>query len=1419
MRLLRQLIRASAPLALVASTGAVVLTSPGVPAAGASHRVVLAATSAPVPPGAQLVGQATASNVVHLEVALRPRDPAALAAAVSAVSTPGSPSYHHFLAPGEFASQYGPDPASVAAVGNTLAAAGLSVGAPSGTGLALPVSGTVAAVDAAFSTTLSTYRLASGGFGYRNDRSPSLPATIAGKVQAVLGLDTLSRPVPLSHPAPLSHLAPLSRSVSLASPARAVPALRPAGGHAAIPEASGPTPGASCSGTLSGLSGNEAPVLAQAYSLNSLYAAGASGAGTSIGLVEFDNSGYSSTDLAAFTSCYGINLRSGQIQVTSVDGGTNSTATGSDPYESELDIETALQTAPAAGIDLYVVGSAGSADPLYDVLNKIVNDDSVKIVSTSWSNGCEEYVPSADLSAENSVLQAGALEGQSFFVAAGDSGSAGCNSNGSPTDVTTGTTPAGQAVDPATGTLYVANHGDSSLSVIDEGSGPLLTLATPYPPSAVAFDATDRAVFAADYDGTHSALSEVATTHCNATDHTACSVTPVNSTSFSDPVSLALDGSTLYVGNAGNATVTALDAASGTVLGSVSLPSGADPVALAVGANHSVYVADAASGAVDYFAGTSCDVASSSGCSALTPSVISGVGGAIGTLAIDPSADRLYVADGAGRLDVVDTATKALANPINLASGAAIVPGSTHVVRGVALAPNGTDVLAVDEISNGSSTTDYLVTIDPSTARIVSSVSLGTGGATGTLVSDPRTDFVWATDAANDSDVLENLTLSVDNPAGQPDVTGVGGTSLSASGPPPTESVWNDATDYSMGAGGGGISQSFAMPSYQSPLAVIAGSSGTPCANASGDCREVPDVSANADPATGYDVYVNGAWLVEGGTSAAAPLWAGVLAEVASANADTAGYGLFNGALYALAGAHPGTFLNDVTSGNNDYNAANGGTYAAGAGYDMASGLGTPIAAELASGVGGGGTLSVAPSSVTTGASTTLTFTYTAPAVGVSNGELTLTVPSGWSAPSTTAASAGAVTSSCGSAATSAQTITVHNLSLAGGGTCTLTYGATSGGGPGASAPSSAGTSSFAASEQSAASGQLAPLGAAPAVTVSATTSGGGSSGAGGGGSSSGAGSGGSSGGGSAAGGGGAAPGPVTTTTSPSTTTTAPPTTTTAPPATTTTLPAHPVAPKSAPPPPGVPRSLLGTPKTATIGARRTTLTDRNGSAFAALVLPTGALPTGTELSIYPVAARGVVTGGLAAGQSALSAFAVTWQARAGAVPVAHAALRLTLRDRRIAVGDAVEQLAGRRLVRVATARAAGSVTVAFVHDPTFVVAAVPNISLAAVATALPGAAHVTVSCRAAACRGSIRLVVRAPTRVRVNGRLVTRWRALVVARGAYGLGAGRHAVVRLAATPAGRAVLAGARAHPRPAVAWASVTGGATSHRAVLLR
>ena len=204
--------------------------------------------------------------------------------------------------------------------------------------------------------------------------------------------------------------------------------------------------------------------------------------------------------------------------------------------------------------------------------------------------------------------------------------------------------------------------------------------------------------------------------------------------------------------------------------------------------------------------------------------------------------------------------------------------------------------------------------------------------------------FVASGDAGSEGCDGSSL-LAVDDAASQPFVTAVGGTTLTTLGPPTGESAWNDGSN---GAGGGGISQFWAMPGYQTAVGVNSLSSGAPCGAASGYCRELPDVSADARPSTGYRVFYGG-WGTVGGTSAAAPVWAGL-----TALADASGMGVcspatplgfLNPQLYKIA-AGPGhaAAFNDVVTGNN--NPSGVGDYPATAGYDMATGLGTPIATD-----------------------------------------------------------------------------------------------------------------------------------------------------------------------------------------------------------------------------------------------------------------------------------------------------------------------------------------------------------------------------------------------------------------------------------------------------------------------------------------
>ena len=175
---------------------------------------------------------------------------------------------------------------------------------------------------------------------------------------------------------------------------------------------------------------------------------------------------------------------------------------------------------------------------------------------------------------------------------------------------------------------------------------------------------------------------------------------------------------------------------------------------------------------------------------------------------------------------------------------------------------------------------------------------------------------------------MDDNANHVDFPASSPFVLACGGTTLRASGGRiVSETVWNDGAN--RGATGGGVSAFFARPSWQVDLTVKA-TGGHSMALA---MRGVPDVCAVANPETGYDVRVDGEDTVIGGTSAVAPLWAGLLARINALKGGPVGF--VNAALYAKPSA-----LRDVTGGNN-------GAFAAGPGWDACTGLGSPDGAKV----------------------------------------------------------------------------------------------------------------------------------------------------------------------------------------------------------------------------------------------------------------------------------------------------------------------------------------------------------------------------------------------------------------------------------------------------------------------------------------
>jgi subtilase family serine protease len=298
-----------------------------------------------------------------------------------------------------------------------------------------------------------------------------------------------------------------------------------------------------------------------------------------------------------------------------------------------------------------------------------------------------------------------------------------------------------------------------------------------------------------------------------------------------------------------------------------------------------------------------------------------------------------------------------------------------------AVAPKANILLV--EANSASDTNLYTVVDTARNSAGVTAVSMSWGGDESS--ADSANDDHFTTPSGHGS--VTFLASSGDNgaysdtgstikivgyPAVSPNVVGVGGTFLTTGtgGSYVSESGWSNGTSSNtQGGSGGGISKYFGQPSYQAGVVTQ-----------SSTFRTVPDVAFDADPNSGasiYDTYDNGSstpWDQVGGTSLAAPMWAGVIA-VANQGRALNGLGSLDGRadtlpkLYAL----PSTDFHDVTTGNNGY--------AAGAGYDLVTGRGSPVVNKLVADLAGGstsgtpviGSLAVSPPSVTAGTPVTLT--------------------------------------------------------------------------------------------------------------------------------------------------------------------------------------------------------------------------------------------------------------------------------------------------------------------------------------------------------------------------------------------------------------------------------------------------------------
>ena len=281
-------------------------------------------------------------------------------------------------------------------------------------GMLVNFRGSAAQVEHAFGVGLERIRLADGSIGRARTAAIRLPASLAGLVTSVVGLDNVMR----------LHSSAIFPSHLVARPARPMPPRRRR--RSRIRPGS-PTPCSGAQNAATEFGGLTDDQIANAYGAFGLYGANDVGAGQHIAVFELEP--FAATDIQTFDTCYfgasAATAMAGRLNTIPVDGGQPA---GAGSGESLLDIEDISALAPGANIDVYE--APNTTFGAIDEYAAIINSDTVhQTVSSSWGL-CEQAVQQGEpgvLEAENLLFQQAAAQGQSIFASAGDSGSNDCN--------------------------------------------------------------------------------------------------------------------------------------------------------------------------------------------------------------------------------------------------------------------------------------------------------------------------------------------------------------------------------------------------------------------------------------------------------------------------------------------------------------------------------------------------------------------------------------------------------------------------------------------------------------------------------------------------------------------------------------------------------------------------------------------------------------------------------------------------------------------------------------------------------------------------------------------------------------------------------------------------------------------------------
>ncbi len=422
-----------AVLGVVAATAATGMGG-GVAFAGAQSRTPqFSSIRGSLPATTDKITGGYSTSRMSVEVALAPRNSAQLNSQLQAEYTEGSSQYHHWLAKGQFSARYAPTSAERAALVSYLRSAGLRVGTSTSPFL-VRATGSSRQIQSAFRTTLSTYRGSGGVKYFSNSAAVQLPSTIAGHVLGVVGLSNTIR----LHP-----------SVALPGPARPLGATAHSGssssscetGYVTTQELFNYVNSDGAEGFPYGYGGGPGCQGLTPSQTNSIYGApnsGASAQGRGVTAAVFELSAYQESDIDTWAhQFYGSRYTPPLANVT-VDGGPLNPVCPvgdqcppqyngySGDIEVDADIEMSLTIAPdLSRLIVYNAPNDYTGQTELDEYSTIANQDVASTVSSSWGE-CENDAGAAYAEAENTVFEQMAMQGQSVFNSAGDTGAFGC---------------------------------------------------------------------------------------------------------------------------------------------------------------------------------------------------------------------------------------------------------------------------------------------------------------------------------------------------------------------------------------------------------------------------------------------------------------------------------------------------------------------------------------------------------------------------------------------------------------------------------------------------------------------------------------------------------------------------------------------------------------------------------------------------------------------------------------------------------------------------------------------------------------------------------------------------------------------------------------------------------------------------------